>query len=250
MAHSSRTRLLALLQQAGRGACQRDAGSLTLDSISLLRTAARALTSSIADTRHYSGAERCSNASTQQKHAGTCQSWDRPGSCQQDSSKAGDTASGQLGSLSAAAQCDRWTACTPPLRRHQLAWGHVAGGFAARPLLHQRRAASSDAAAPASATASPHASVPPGQQSDAGQRAAGSNWQTDDDASAAGPEAAAAPLAVDSIAATAAPPASWLDKRCPPWLLPYAQLMRLDKPIGEILARHQQYRAGDIVVIG
>ncbi len=30
------------------------------------------------------------------------------------------------------------------------------------------------------------------------------------------------------------PPPGWLDRNCPPQLLPYAQLMRLDKPIGEI----------------
>ncbi len=43
--------------------------------------------------------------------------------------------------------------------------------------------------------------------------------------------AAAAPPADSSFSAAAAPP-SWLDRRCPPRLLPYAHLMRLDKPIG------------------
>jgi hypothetical protein len=32
--------------------------------------------------------------------------------------------------------------------------------------------------------------------------------------------------------ASATVPASWLEQRCPHSLLPYAQLMRLDKPIG------------------
>ena len=43
---------------------------------------------------------------------------------------------------------------------------------------------------------------------------------------AAGPSA----LAGSYAAAAAAP--SWLDRTCPPALLPYAHLMRLDKPIG------------------
>ena len=50
-----------------------------------------------------------------------------------------------------------------------------------------------------------------------------------------------------SVAATPAQPATWLDRYCPQSLLPFAQLIRLDKPIGEatpeLLASHRTHWA-------
>lgn len=146
------------------------------------------------------------------------------------------------GGGSAAADCCPLQAGSAHVASRQLTWGLAAAGLqadlSAHALLQQqhRHASSSSGAATDPAANSPK----PG----AAQRAPYCRPHPDAAAEAAEPATASAGGNIDTAAA---PLATWLDRRCPRGLLPYAQLMRLDKPIGERLTMDQVQETADFV---
>ena len=110
----------------------------------------------------------------------------------------------------------------------QLAWGHAASSLQAGALadiLQQRRSYASNSSGSDPALAASNARLGDTQHSQLAQSQSSGARASDD--------GAASVIGSTSSRTSAAAPGSWLERRCPRKLLPYAQLMRLDKPIGE-----------------